>query len=195
MALTRGVDPDMIAAISANGFNPVLMCFIDWPDGAVYCHTGVGTIDWDGEDWLGVGNLGGVELPGEGNALVSASAVVSLAAPVSALMTLLSQAPRNRTVQILVACVTERAGHVLVADPAPLFTGYVDERGVPVSRDGETVTHRLELGLKAGPGARTKGSITHTAEDQAAKFPGDTAGRHVIYAVAKAQNPPLWPQP
>ena len=57
MGITRGVDVDLLASLETS-FNPVVLVYINWPDGAVRAHNSVGTITVFGEDWLGVSYYG-----------------------------------------------------------------------------------------------------------------------------------------
>tara|TARA_R110002073_G_scaffold147030_7_gene299698 strand:- start:1449 stop:1781 length:333 start_codon:yes stop_codon:yes gene_type:complete len=101
---------------------------------------------------------------------------------------------RNRTLTVFFATTTTPGGNVLSQDPVELFTGYFDSRTGSLARSGDGLAHDMVLGLGVGPSARAAASITHGYEDQIAKFPGDTAGRHVQTANRQRFNPRTWPE-
>lgn len=202
MALTRGCSPDLIAALSGV-FEPTLLIYADWPDGAVRIHSGQGDLSWNGETWTGAGytvggekvNLVEFQAPEEATGLATGDAAVRVAATLETVLSERGKVIRNREVAVYFGITTEPAGNELAAEPVLLFTGYFDERNFTFSRDGEDFSHDMNLGLGIGPSARSAASITHNAEDQQAKYPGDTAGRQVINAIKNANNPPVWPEP
>ena len=105
-------------------------------------------------------------------------------------------AVRNRSLKIWFGATTVRGGTTLISDPVEIFAGYFASRTLNLSKkeDPPQILHDLVLGLGVGPSARAKASITHGYEDQQARYPGDTAGRHVQNALKNAANPPTWPE-
>lgn len=194
MALTRGASPALLTALAGH-FHPVLLTEADWPGEMVRVHSGVGTITWDGKTWLGAGKLVDFSGPAEQGGLATADASVRVASTLEAMLAERGKAIRNRPVTVWFGITTEEAGNVLAADPVPIFHGYFDSREFSTSRDGEDLRHDMMLGLGIGPAARASANITHGPEDQRRHFPGDEAGRHVIHAIKRQANPPLWPAP
>lgn len=192
MALIRGLSAGMLAALSGDVFHPVALVELDWPGGVIFAHTNAGTISWDGDDYLGVGKYGAITIPAEVIDIVPAEAVLVIAGTTAALIGQTGVDIRGRRCRIWFGCVTVAGGTVLVDDPALYFSGKVDGRDFSYERDDGTVIEALALTILSGVSARAGASITHTEADQAAKFPGDTAGRHNIYATANRINPPKW---
>ena len=62
-----------------------------------------------------------------------------------------------------------------------------------VTRQDEKLEHGLRLDLGVGPSARSAATVLHSAEDQSVKFPGDTAGRHLI-EIEKRVQVMTWPE-
>ncbi|WP_118138776.1 hypothetical protein [Oceanicella sp. SM1341] len=197
MELIRGIGAAMLARLSGRLFHPVVLVELDWPGGMQRLHTGVGIIDWDDAAWDGVGQLGSVSVPEESPSLVPSSALLGLTGLPPEIYDRLDDPIRNRPGRILVGCLTGRSSNLLAGDPVEIFAGYMDalRLSVEVEDDaGETrIVHALQLELGSGPGARSVASITHSAEDQAAAFPGDTAGRHCIYNRASMEVM-TWPE-
>jgi hypothetical protein len=199
VALTRGVPAGMATALASGGaIYPVLFVWLDWPGATLRAHTGRGTITWGGYDWAGVGPFGSVGVPGEtGGSMAAAEAQVSLVADPAALDAYLDDVIRNRPGAIYLGCLTTRPGEgaadVLLADPVVLFEGLMDGLMIEVEPTAEGVSQRAVVSLVTGPGARSDAAVYHSDQDQARKYPGDTAGRQLVLAYAQAQKF-LWPE-
>ena len=81
----------------------------------------------------------------------------------------------------------------IMGDPVLLHAGYMDAARCTIQSDDGGLTHAIEVTLAAGPGARSVSSLYHTAEDQQRRYPGDTAGRLVINALARTETM-RWPE-
>lgn len=194
MALTRAASAALIAALAGH-FYPVVLTRAEWPDGTEFRHSGFGDISWDGQTWSGldplsIGTLGREELGGD-----TEPGQLRVAGTLDEVMALRAKAIRNHAVEVFFGAVTEPAGATLAADPVSLFLGYFDSRSITFTRTGDETLHDLVLGVGFGPSPRAGAVVTHGPEDQQAAYPGDTAGRHVIHALKRAFNPPIWPEP
>lgn len=192
MGLKRPVHPDTLAALHGV-FHPVVMVYLDWPGGAVRAHSGVGTITWGGHSWFGVGKFGEVEIPGEAPGLAASNVSLSLLGVPPAIWDTLSTPIRNRPGALWAALATKPGGNVLVGSPISLFNGHMDAMRYRLRREDGGVSHVVQVDLGSGPGARSAAAVLHSYEDQIAKFPGDTAGRHLINIEAHVENEP-WPK-
>lgn len=193
MALIRIVSPMMQAALDSGHFYPVIMVHLDWPDGAVFAHSGVGSIGYQGNSWLGVGRFGSIQLPEEAEGLTAGSASFRLIGVPPEIFDRLNDPIRNRSARVLFGCVTERAGNVLVGNPVEIFTGYMDSRRYVAGKEGAETTHGIELTAATGPSARASASIFHSNEDQTARYPADTLFRLFINNEAESLRI-QWPE-
>lgn len=196
VALTRGVPAPMLSAIG-DTFYPVLFVWLDWPGAAVRAHSGVGTITWGGHNWTGVGHFGEVSLPEEAGSMVATEANLSLVADPAALDDYMGDAIRNLSGEVYIGVVTARPGEaggtVLVSDPITVFSGTMDGMVMDVEPGDKGFTTKAVVSLITGPGARSDATIYHSDEDQARRYPGDTAGRLVVLALARQQKL-YWPE-
>jgi len=188
----RGLSAGLMSSLSGAMFFPVLLVRLDWPSGEVFFHTSRGTISFDGYSWTGVGSLASFAAPGETFGLGVTNATIRLIGAFNAVMDHKDQAVKNRAGTIYFGATSERNGATLTGAPFAIFAGNMDATKVVVNDDGPNVNYALELTLGSGTGARANASFSHTAEDQASKFPGDTSGRHVQFAGPNARNSP-WP--
>lgn len=51
-------NPTILAEFDRNVARLLVLVFIDWPTGPVYLHSRIGEKRWDGQTWLGLGELG-----------------------------------------------------------------------------------------------------------------------------------------
>lgn len=208
MALSRGVTAATLTELAKPHIHPALLMEADWAGTTLRMHSGIGDLTWNANTFKGVGVLvddgdGGQDImalvnlaiPDEGGGIVPATATVHAATTLEALLAQRGLVIRNLPFTAWFALTTEPGGTTLIGDPVELFHGYFDSRDVVMDRNAEGQMHDMILGIGSGPPARSKASITHTYEDQIAKYPGDTAGRHVQNMIKKALNPPIWPEP
>lgn len=193
--VARDINAATLAAISEPaGFYPVVMVYLDWPGGAVRAHSNMGAISWDSQTWNGVGNFGGISLPGDEFGMAAQEASVALYGLGDDLDDYLDVDPRGRDAVIYFGAVTERDGNTLVGDPFPVFTGTMNGLADPTepAEDGG-YTRGVVVPLSSGPSQRSRGTVYHSFEDQTRNYLGDTAGRLLINATAESRRL-RWPE-
>lgn len=193
MGLTRGASAGLIADLGGH-FHPVLLTYADWPGEEIRIHSGAGSLSWGGFTWLGAGKLVQLQAPEEAGGLATSGGSVRVAATVEDMLAERGKVIRNRMLNVYIGTTTTPAGNVLKTDPVELFTGYFDSRTGSLTKASGGLAHDMVLGLGVGPSARSAASITHSYEDQIAKYPTDTAGRHVQNANKLRYNPQQWPE-
>ena len=67
--MARGLSASLITAITSESCHIVTFASLAFSGGTVYVHNDIGTINWGGLDWLGVGSLGSVGKIEEGSEL------------------------------------------------------------------------------------------------------------------------------
>jgi len=193
MEMNRGIGQVMLNAL-AKHFHPVLLVFVDWPGDPVFAHSGAGVITFEEATWHGVGQFGRVDLPQESTGMMATRATLTLVGIAeSDIDNIETATARNRSCRVLVGCVTQAGGNVLIGDPVELWSGYVDAARLRVDAEGGDLVHAVRVEIGVGPSARARASVYHSAEDQASNFIGDTAGRHLvrIEAITEATT---WPE-
>jgi len=192
MDVTRGIHPDTLAALGGV-FHPINMIYLDWPSGPVRAHSGVGTINWGGHDWLGVGNFGAVSVPSEGMSPVVNGAELSLYGPMEMLEAQAGVAQRNRAGEIYVACVTKRAGNQIIGAPIEIYSGATDSVVMRIESEDGGSAFRLVVTLRGGPSDRDAAAAFHSHEDQIRTYPADTGFKMFRLAQFHAKTR-TWPQ-
>ena len=192
--VTRNIDSSLTTSLSGV-FNPVILVYVDWPNGDVRVHSGVGDITFSGQTWTGLGKYGTISLPGEESSIVNASATLIVSGTLVDLLGELNANPRNSDVDIYFGTTTLPSGDTIEGIPTLLYSGFVDTVEFDLNRTDTGVESSVSIGVSSGPSARTTATVNHSAEDQEFRFTGDTAGRQVIHAIKKVFNPDVWPQP
>lgn len=190
MVMTRGVHPDMIAALAAGGYHTAVLVYVDWPGGAVRVHSGIGTLDWDGHDWIGIGvhGMGGrISVPGDDMGIASTEGQASLGGLPEDIDAIYAAESRGVVVEVWCGLTTARAGTVLLAPPVLGWAGYIDGMGDEEAADGVDRRRIVAARLASRASQRLTASAYHTDEDQQAAYPGDTAGRWLRAARQRMQ--------
>lgn len=180
MGLKREINEDLLAAL-AGPFHPVTLLYVDWPDAPVRVHSGVGTITWGGEDWIGIAGVpdSAITLPDEGATLAMVEGTLRIGGDPALIDEYLGDAgaARNRAVQMHFGAVTARAGTTLIGAPFDAFTGKIGGVTSEEAWQGDTAMGAIEVQFPSGPSQRSIASATHSYDDQRRVDPDDTAGR------------------
>jgi len=184
MVMSRGVPAGMLAVLD-QPLHPVMLVYVDWPGGAQRAHSNFGTITWGGHDWIGVGSMGGVTLPGEMTGLAVSDGMLTLGGLPEEIDDLLGLDPRGAEVLIYFGLTTARNGTVLVSDPVLAWAGYVDGMASSEGYEGAEIRSTITLPVVSRSSQRLRPAAYHSEADQAAEYPGDTAGRWLTAALAR----------
>ena len=195
VALRRQIDPATLQALNEHIIYPIILVYLDWPDGAVRVHSNVGTVNFDGFEWGGIGQFGDIQMPEEEMGLASQPAELRIIGVPDEIDQYIADAQtiRDREALIYFGVVNERSGNVLVGQPFEIFAGYMDALREESQVEDGTFRRDLVLNVAAGPSQRAFAEVFHTFEDQIKRFPGDTAGRLTIFAEAEADKF-TWPE-
>lgn len=190
--MTRNMSPDMIAEFSSPSVSPVLMGEAYFDSATLRMWSGYGTLEWNGEDFLGGGNFIGVSPIEETQELQAKGIVVTLSGiPSTLIAAALVERSRGRPFRLYLASVqtrryvatenepgivlTEGGGGVLLENqlidtPLRIFSGIMDT--MEFTDNGEEATIRLSVENILIVGQRAK-LQRYTDEDQRKRFPED----------------------
>lgn len=198
MDLLRGTPAPLLAEISKPFFFPVVLVFFDWPSAPIYAHSGIGSINYAGQTWTGVGKFGSISIPNEAfGGVVPSEMTMTLMSDYSEIEAYTGANIRGRAGRVYVGATTEPGGDTLIG-AVEIFSGRGNGFGFTAEtqdNEDEIITlYGLEVSLKVGPNARTPTTMLHSLEDQQRTYPNDTAGRHLILIEANVEKL-LWPAP
>ncbi|MCE9679621.1 hypothetical protein LZP69_10660 [Shewanella sp. AS1] len=160
--------PQLKAYLRQSNVCAILLTKLDFASGLVCVHSGVGTIAYDADSYLGVGVLGKIGAVTQNGKVQPNKLRLTLSGiPPALVSTALTEQYQNRPGQILLAAFDEQTGTVLAADV--LFSGRMD---VMTLRDGSSASLQLDLNSRGVDWKRARnGRYTHA--DQQARHPGD----------------------
>lgn len=172
--MSRGLAAGVLSQIAAPSVQPILFFFGEFTTGDVRMWSGLGNISWDGQTWLGAGNLvqiSNIEEPGE---IKAQGVIVTFNGIPSELISLVLQSVRQGAVgKVWLGFLSSGS---IVANPWLLFEGRLD---VPViNEEAETcsITITYESRLIDLTRARTR---RYTDQDQQNEYPGDLGMEYV----------------
>lgn len=164
----RDLDSYLRAGAVSEEFRYVVMVHAAFPSGDLYVHNGVGTHTYDGNDYLGVGAFGSIEVIEENTTLVDSPIKMSLSSITQEVL----DAIRNddiygRAVNIYVAALDNN--DQLAGTPTLWLTGYMDAPSVNIGQDnGVSITIQTKAGL-----LKRRNNKRFTLEDHQTDYSGD----------------------
>jgi len=177
--MTRGLGATNQTEIAKTHVQVVLLCGLEF-DTPIYVHTGIGSISYDGNTYLGVGDFGGVDSIEEAESISPSPLRLTLSGIDS---TLIAEAMTSGRYGDR---VTVYEGYrlddgSLVADPWILWAGTFEFPTITLGDDnGVTITGQHDLSkLDDASGAR------FSDEDQQRRYAGDTGFSYVADSVDK----------
>lgn len=179
----RAFPVDLETALSADSPSLALLVFVDWPGSPLYAWTGVGSISWNGQTWIGTGVLGQIDKV--------ADSVDKSDIGVELTLNYLDDDLRNEIVTTdpvgadasIYLALMDTAGQV--DEAYEIFPGFVDEISILDAGETGAITVRLASEL-----ARMARSLAYQLTDahQQDLFPGD---RGMEFA-SKMGEPVFW---
>lgn len=167
--MPRNTTPEMVAALGQSVIRPALFVELHFVTEIVRIWNGLGTINWNGQKWLGVGSLGSISTIEEGSS-VEAKGITITCSGLDP--TLLNDTLENYQVGLPVTVwfgLFDAAGS-LIPDPILSFAGRMDQPSLSV--DGQTATISINCESKLlDMNVSSETYLTH--EQQQIDFPGD----------------------
>ena len=148
--MSRGFPTNVANALATQHVSLVTFVQLAFPSGTVYLHNSIGTYTFGGNDYLGVGDLGAISPLEEGADISPYQITLSLSGLDSTIAgAALTEDYYMHAVTVLLGVLN--ADDALLADPAVVFEGFMDQMNISVGADGGDV-------------------ITLTAESELARF-------------------------
>jgi len=116
-----------------------LLVSIEHPSGTGYFFTGIGTRTWNGQKWVGAGQLGNVAPIQQASDISVQDLSFTLSGIDSDILAQLNDDVRNRSGKVWLACFDQYDN--VVADPYPLVSAELDYQTLEIADDGtSTIT-------------------------------------------------------
>lgn len=178
--MSRDLPAGMGAAGAAAVVSPIFLARLDWPTGEVFAWTGYGNIAWDGQTWVGTGNLGTISAVRESAEGAANGVTLSLSGiPSGNLALALASDSQGRPGKIYFGMLAPDG--TLAVDPYLIFDGVIDV--CPVEDTGEMCQIAVQLEKELIDNRSLGRRYTH--EDQQIDHPGDRGFEYVAGLVDK----------
>jgi hypothetical protein len=167
--MPRDLPIPMVAAITSNTVSPCILVDLTLATGVQHIWSGVGSLAYGGNTYLGVGSLGQIGDVAEGCEVKADGTSITLSGIDSTLLndSLLDiQLGAPATVWFAVF-----QNGALLGAPYPLFVGTVDQPTIPISADSIAITLKLETRMTNLQRASNR---RYTSADQNYYYPADS---------------------
>lgn len=171
--MSRGLSANNLAEINAPHLYEVVLAKFDYGT-PIYVHSGIGTITYDGDDYLGVGDFGGISKASESDRLGPHAIDFTLTATDATNVSEGLEAGRYG--DVITAFVGYRQDDgTLVADPWVLWKGKHDNATISLGdQNAVVITGQHDLAV-----LNKKDGGRYTDEDQQRRFASDLGFEYV----------------
>ena len=176
--MPRNLDPAFAASLTARNVALAFLSMITFASSTQYVWSGVGPLSWGGNTFLGVGSLGYVGAVAGGTEVKATGTQVALSGidPVF-LGEAMADVHLGAPATIWLASFDTSTGRpVMIGAPDVLFAGFVDKPPVAFGVEKIAIALMLEDEMINHERASCR---RYTNDDQAVKYPDDTAFLHV----------------
>lgn len=149
--------------------HPVIMCRIDFTPTSIYVHTGLGTIGFESNSYLGVGTLGGLSGLAETENLVPSPITLSLSGIDSNIFGESLDAS-NYGDRVFLHIAYRNDDGTVIGTPWNFYKGRIEYSSANRGREGNIVSMVVQHVLAI---LSKKIATRYTDESQQKKFPGD----------------------
>lgn len=144
--MTRGINALTLAAIEDDNATPIFFIELQLTAGTDYLHTGIGSIVWNSQTWLGVGDFSSVESVKETATLSPQAVRLGLSGLSSDITDLVFNVDYYRRPCLLYLGALSDGS--LVADPSLIFSGFCESLEMVIGAEGgDTVVLTAESEL------------------------------------------------
>jgi len=174
--MTRGFSSDVNTALQAQNVNLVMFAKLEFPSGTLYVHNGLGTYNWDSQDWLGVGDLGSISKVEEGVDVSPYAITLTLSGLDSTISgAALTEDYFMRPVTVYLGVLD--SDDVLIDTPAQIWEGLMDQMNLTVGADGgDAIQLIAESELSRFDKSK---NLMYTNANQQQRYAGDLFFSHI----------------
>jgi hypothetical protein len=156
--------------IASEDPNVVVVVFVDLdiPDDRIRVSTADATIEWGGEEWLGVGRFGGIEAVSESIEVLAQPLKLTLSGVESSYVASLMDTLYHGSPVSVYVGMHHRDTYALIDDPEVVWEGYIDVMTIEVSGGQSVIRVDCEHRLRRQPS-----TYRYTDEDQRSHYSAD----------------------
>jgi hypothetical protein len=165
----------MLAQLTAPNIKPVLFLRMQFNSGPIFVWSGVGMQNWNGQQWMGLGQLGSISTVEESSELAATNVTFTLSSiPQELIQDALSEVRQGNPVQLWFGTLGDNNN--VLADPLQIFAGRMDTPTIDEGTDTGTISISVENRLIDLNRARER---RYTNQDQQIDHPGDLGFQYV----------------
>ena len=174
--MTRGFSTAVNDALQAQNVNLVMFAKLEFPSGTLYVHNGLGTYNWDSQDWLGVGDLGSISKVEEGTDVSPYAITLTLSGLDSTMSgAALTEDYFMRPVTVYLGLLD--ADDVLIDTPTQIWEGLMDQMNLTVGANGgDAIQLIAESELSRFDKSK---NLMYTNANQQQRYAGDLFFSHI----------------
>lgn len=186
--MSRVLSTEMQAVASADLVRPIYLMKAEFDAGDVNLWSGIGSLTFDGDTYLGAGDLLSISQISESAELTASGISITLAGVKQSLLTIARDEPYQGRVITLYLGALNDSGDI-ISSPVVLFSGFMDVMNISDSGETSSIVISAENKLIAFDRASVR---RYTSEDQKIDYPNDKG----FEFVAKIQEKEIiWGRP
>lgn len=180
----HGLTAEQEAASQAPVVRPIVMVRLDYPSAPVCAHSHIGTVTYNGEPYLGVGQFGGVSRIEEQTEVRPNSVQITLSGiPPEYLAQAIGEHYQGRDARVMIGLCD--GNFALIGVPVVIWRGTMDFADIEMGTTS-TITVNAESWLADWQRPRER---RYTHEDQQDLYPGDLG---LEFVAAMVQKEIMW---
>lgn len=173
--MSRNLTASFIQQLEAGSKTVIVLYEGEFTTGTVYLWSGIGNIEYDGNTWVGVGTLAGIESIKETNGIKANGVRVTLSGIDATLRSAVLDEVRQGNAGTIYIGFLDDTG-AIVSDPAVAFDGFLDVPNILDNGKDITISIAYESRLRDLERVR---ELRYTNESQQIRFPGDKGFEYV----------------
>jgi hypothetical protein len=167
--MSRTLSSEMQAVATAELVRPIYLIDMEFTSASIFFWSGVGNLTFNGNDYIGAGDLLNIGSVSETAELQANGATVTLTGIKQSLVTIARDEPyQGRVLSIRLGALDDSGD--LIASPVIIFSGFMDVMTISDSGDSSTISISVENKLIAFERSSVR---RYTNEDQKIDHPSD----------------------
>ena len=169
--MSRDISAGMLTPLISNYVRPMFMAMLTFRSQTVYVWSGLGSLSYGGDTYLGIGSLGKIGDITEGTDVKAYGTTVTLSGIDPVLFGESMTDVQPGLPAIIYFALVDGNGNIY-GTPYPIFSGTIDKPTAQIAPDTLTITLALETRLS---NLQRAGQRRYTAADQNIYYPDDSA--------------------
>jgi hypothetical protein len=172
-----GLTGEVITALTSSAVRPAFLLQLNFADNTYYLWTGVGTIIWNGNNYLGVGTLGTIGGISESSSIQAQGITLTLSGiDPGDLAESMNEINHAGKAWVYLAFFDTNGN--IISNPVPAFMGLLDKPDIDL--DTNTCSITIDVENRLADLNRSRGG-RYTDQDQRARYPNDRSLSWVPY--------------